>query len=93
MPEDAKPADRPETTPAKEVLSTVVGLTVALKEVASELALVRNELRRLNQLELEKMKFNQFMDTMRSEYGKLVKRLAKEMGIHGKEGKNQAPGK
>lgn len=78
MPEPETPTQTPETTPAKEILSTLVSLTGTLKEVSTNLNGVMLELRKANQLDVEKMRFNRFMDVMRTEYEKLTKRMLKE---------------
>lgn len=40
---------------------------------------VRLEMRRTNVLETEKMRFNQFMDAMRSSYARLMKKMEKRL--------------
>lgn len=76
--QETLPSPGEATTPAKEILAIIVNLTEAMKDMSSQLEGVRLELRKSNQLDIEKMRFNQFMDTMRSEWVKLSKRLAKE---------------
>jgi len=77
MPEET-PKPSGSNTPAQEIMATLVNLTETMKDMAAQLDGVRLELRKANQLNVEKMRFNQFMDTMRSEWVKLAKRLAKE---------------
>jgi len=80
-------------TPAQEIMATLASLTETMKDMAAQLDGVRLELRKANQLNVEKMRFNQFMDTMRSEWVKLAKRLAKEAANATKGEKTGSDGK
>lgn len=89
MPEET-PKSGEVLTPAREIMKVLVNLTETMKDMASQLDGVRLELRKSNQLNIEKMRFNQFMDTMRSEWVKLAKRLAKE-AVNATKGEKAGP--
>jgi hypothetical protein len=91
------PQQPPETgltpTIGDQVLAAILGLTEAVNRVALKLDAVRLELRQTNVLETEKMRFNQFMDSMRSSYTRLVKKVEKRLKNVGKPPEQTDPTK
>lgn len=87
----AKPAENPpddlivkpdkalEPSPLDVVVTSLVDLTAAVDRLTLKIDSARLEMRHANIIETEKMRFNQFMDSMRSSYARLMKKMEKRL--------------
>lgn len=86
-PEVPKPEEpkQPILTFGDQMLFALTGFTEAVNRMTVKMDAVRLELRQANVLETEKMRFNQFMDSMRASYAKLMKKVEKRLKDVGKQ--------